>query len=88
MGNVKECQSCAMPMKKADDFGTEKGGNASVDYCCHCYKDGDFTWHASSLDEAVDGNIEFWEKEGNESDDELRARVREEFSKLKRWQTA
>ena len=86
--SVKECQSCAMPMEKADDFGTEKGGSASVDYCCHCYKDGEFTWSAASLDEAVDGNVGFWEKEGDESDDELRARVKEEFSKLKRWKTA
>jgi len=88
MKNANECQSCAMPMGKAEDFGTEKDGGASVDYCCHCYKDGDFTWHAASLDEAVDGNIEFWEKEGNESDADLRARVKDEFSKLKRWMTA
>ena len=85
MENVKECQSCAMPLKEGEDFGTEKGGGASGDYCCHCYKDGEFTWQAASLDEAVEGNIEFWEKEGDESDDELRARVKEEFSKLKRW---
>ena len=86
--DTKECQSCAMPMKKAEDLGTEKGGNASEDYCCHCYKEGNFTWHAASLDEAVEGNLEFYEKEGNESDAELRARVKEEFSKLKRWKTA
>ena len=85
MENVKECQSCAMPMGSAEDFGTEKGGAASRDYCCHCYKGGEFTWQAASLDEAVEGNIEFWEKEGNETDDQLRARVKEEFSRLKRW---
>jgi len=88
MENAKECQSCAMPMKKAEDFGTEKGGSPSADYCCHCYKDGEFTWHAASLDEAVEGNMEFWEREGDENDDQLRARIREEFSKLKRWKTA
>ena len=88
MENVKECQSCAMPMKKAEDFGTEKGGGTSEDYCCHCYKDGEFTWHAASLDEAVDGNVEFWEKEGDESDADLRARVKKEFSQLKRWKQA
>ena len=88
MENTKECQSCAMPMTKPDDFGTEKGGNASVDYCCHCYKDGDFTWTAESIDEAVEGNVEFWEKEGNESDADLRARIKSEFSKLKRWKSA
>ena len=88
MENVKECQSCAMQMEKADDFGTEKCGSASEDYCCHCYKDGDFTWNAASVDEAVDGNIEFWEKEEGESDEKFRARVKEEFSNLKRWKTA
>jgi len=40
MENVKECQSCAMQMKDAKDFGTEKSGKISVDYCCHCYKGG------------------------------------------------
>jgi len=88
MKSVTECQSCAMPMKDAKDFGTEKGGGASADYCCHCYKDGDFTWTAANLDEAVESNIGFWEKEGDESDADLRARVKAEFSKLKRWKTA
>jgi len=86
--NTKECQSCVMQMTKPDDFGTETDGNTSTDYCCHCYQKGAFTWQAASLDEAVDGNIEFWEKEGNESDDEFRSRVKREFSKLKRWKTA
>ena len=87
MENVKECQSCAMQMKETKDFGTEKDGNASVDYCCHCYKDGDFTWKPT-FNEFFEGNIEFWEKEGNESDDEFRVRVRNELANLKRWKTA
>jgi len=33
------CQSCYMPMVKPEDFGTEKDGNSSLDYCCHCYED-------------------------------------------------
>ena len=88
MVNVKECQSCAMPLMNEKDFGTNKDGSINEDYCCHCYKDGDFTWHAASIDEAVACNVSFWEKEGDESDDALRARVKEAFSKLKRWKTA
>ena len=34
------CQSCAMPMVKSEDFGTEADGNPNRDYCCHCYIDG------------------------------------------------
>ena len=37
------CQSCAMPMHKPEQFGTEAGGEASQDYCCHCRQDGKFT---------------------------------------------
>ena len=83
--DIKECQSCAMPMSDSKDFGTEKNGSESTDYCCHCYKDGDFTWQAASVDEAVEGNLDFWEKEIDESDEQFRARVKGEFSRLKRW---
>jgi len=88
MEDVKWCQSCCMPMKEAKDFGTEKGGNASEDYCVHCYAEGEFTWHAASLDEAVEGNVSFWNKEEGETDEQLFTRVKNEFLKLKRWQTA
>jgi len=77
-----------MPMNEAKDFGTEKGGGASADYCVHCYAEGEFTWHAASLDEAVEGNLEFWDKNEGETNEQLFARVKDEFSKLKRWQQA
>ena len=87
MENTNHCQSCYMPMKEAKDFGTEAGGGASVDYCCHCYKDGDFTWKAS-FEEHVEGNIQFWKEDGDKSDGEARARIMEVFPTLKRWKTA
>jgi predicted transcriptional regulator YdeE len=34
------CHSCAMPMTKAEDFGTGADGNSARDYCHHCYKNG------------------------------------------------
>jgi len=34
------CQSCAMPMTKSEDFGTEAEGSPNRYYCCHCYSDG------------------------------------------------
>jgi len=77
-----------MPMNEAKDFGTEKCGGASTDYCCHCYKDGDFTWKPETFEEAVEGNIQFWKEEGDKSDDEARARIMEVFPTLKRWKTA
>ena len=73
-------------MKEATDFGTEKDGSASVDYCCHCYKDGDFTWK-EIFEEAVESNIRFWKEEGDKSDDEARERIMKVFPTLKRWKT-
>ena len=37
------CQSCAMPLAKAEDFGTEAGGARAEEYCTHCYQRGSFT---------------------------------------------
>ena len=85
------CQSCAMPMTKPEDFGTEKCGGPSADYCVHCYENGDFSWKCS-FEEAVEGNIQFWREEGesenSEDDAKARARIMEVFPKLKRWAKA
>jgi len=76
-----------MEMREAKDFGTERDGSPSRDYCCHCYKDGGFTWE-ETFAEAVESNIRFWKEEGDKSDDEARARIMEVFPTLKRWKTA
>ena len=86
-----KCQSCYMPMNKPEDFGKEKDGSASADYCVHCYQGGDFTWKCT-FEEAVEGNIQFWREEG-ESDNaadnaKARERIMAVFPKLKRWANA
>ena len=43
------CQSCSMPLTKAEDFGMEAGGSRSDEYCQLCYRDGAF------LAETTDG---------------------------------
>ena len=48
--NQKWCQSCAMPMSDAD-YGTEKNGELSTDYCKYCYMDGEFVDTAITMEE-------------------------------------
>ena len=36
------CQSCAIPMRRIEQFGTELDGRVSDDYCIHCYQAGAF----------------------------------------------
>ena len=86
MENTNHCQSCFMPMNEAKDFGTEKDGKASADYCCHCYENGEFSWQAT-YEEAVESNIPWWKEEGDKSDDEARERIKSVFPTLKRWKT-
>ncbi|MDD4300776.1 MAG: zinc ribbon domain-containing protein [Methanomicrobium sp.] len=49
--NLKICQSCGMPMAKESDFGTEKGGSRSEDYCTYCYQNGAYTEPDITIDE-------------------------------------
>jgi hypothetical protein len=37
------CQSCGMPLLRAEDFGTCASGGRINDYCRECYRGGDFT---------------------------------------------
>jgi hypothetical protein len=75
-----------MPLAKPEDHGTEADDSQSVDYCCHCYAKGRFTYPAT-LAEAVENNLPWW-RDGCKDDDEARARIMEVFPTLKRWKSA
>ena len=82
--NVNYCQSCGMPMNAPDaQYGMEKDGSLSQDYCSYCYADGQFT-----SDKAVEQMVETclpFVREHYKSDDEARADMMAFFPQLKRW---
>lgn len=47
----KKCQSCAMPLKKDDERGTEINLEKSNMYCKHCYEGGEFTQNNITVNE-------------------------------------
>ena len=47
------CQSCGMPMSEPKDFGTEKDGKPSKEYCCYCYQKGKWTAPDMTYDEML-----------------------------------
>lgn len=81
------CQSCAMPLEKASDFGTEKDGSASKEYCHFCYQNGEWVNPEMTIQDAV--------KQGHQAIDGMQANpVKKWFMKkgcemmipkLKRW---
>ena len=36
------CQSCAMPMTKLEDFGTNADSSQNQEYCHYCFQNGKF----------------------------------------------
>ncbi len=83
---AKICQSCGMPMTKAEEFGTEANGTANEEYCVYCYKDGAFT-DSGTLQEMIDSCVPFLVKDGME-EGAARAMLQEQMPKLKRWKSA
>jgi len=79
-GKSSFCQSCFMLI---DEFGTENDKVLNNDYCCYCYKDGEFTTK-HTFEEAVESNIPFW-REGTQSDEEAKMHIMTIFPTLKRW---
>lgn len=82
------CQSCGMPLQKDEDFGTDKDGGKNEDYCVYCYKDGAFTDDVT-MDEMIAfcaEHVDDWDMKMTK--EEAIAMMRENFPKLKRWQTA
>jgi radical SAM superfamily enzyme len=51
MENKNFCQSCSMPLDKAELSGTEKDGSKSKEYCTYCYQNGAFTTANITLEE-------------------------------------
>lgn len=85
MENKVFCQSCAMPMEKPEDFGTEKDGSRSADYCQYCYQQGAFT-KEETMEEMIEACAPFLVEAGTaKTAEEAREQMMGYFPKLKRW---
>jgi len=51
METINYCQSCSMPLDRAELAGTEKDGSPSKEYCKFCYQNGAFVNPDMSLAE-------------------------------------
>ena len=77
------CQSCAMPMTE-EDYGSEKDGSKSKDYCKYCYQNGEFTSDIT-MEEMIDFCVPKTAQATGMSEEEARRMSEEIFPKLKRW---
>lgn len=83
------CQSCGMPMQTADLFGTNADGSLNQDYCCYCYKAGEFLQDCT-MDEMINHCIKYLDEFNGAggaklSKEEAIAQMHQYFPTLKRW---
>ncbi len=78
------CQSCGMPLREGEDFGTNADGSKSNEYCFHCFRNGKFLDEGISLKEKIDKNVKFAIQMGM-SEGEARKMACSALPKLKRW---
>jgi hypothetical protein len=83
------CQSCGMPMKVAEEFGTNKNGSANRDYCVYCYKDGSFTSELT-MDEMIAHNVQYLDLYNQDAEVKLTKeqaieQLKQYLPALKRW---
>ena len=79
------CQSCAMPLDKPEDHGTDAVGYRVNDYCHYCYARGEFTEPEISLQEMTDKCVAAMVQRSIMPEKKARGLMMEVLPKLKRW---
>lgn len=82
---IGTCQSCAMPLAKSQDFGTNHDGSINNDYCHYCFTNGSFT-NDTTMEEMIEICVPFVSNGmPYKNADEAREAMNEIFPTLKRW---
>ena len=84
------CQSCGMPLKNEEDFGTGRDGSRNEEYCIYCYKEGAFAEPDITMDGMIGHCVAFLDEFNKDSGtkfsrDEAVAEMKKYFPMLKRW---
>jgi hypothetical protein len=78
------CQSCAMPMEKEGQFGTNADGSKNDEYCSYCFKNGKFTEPEITLPQMIAKVSRIMSE--MKMPEILIGQVKTFIPKLKRWQ--
>jgi len=80
------CQSCGMPMEKAEDFGTNADGSQNEEFCINCFQNGSFTEPDITMKQMIEKVAGFLEGLGLSKEDAKKA-AEGTIPKLGRWKT-
>jgi hypothetical protein len=79
------CQSCGMPMMRADDFARGVDGYRINDYCTFCYDAGGFTEPSLTMRQMIEKCVPFMVR-GGMPEPQARGLVESVLPRLRRWQ--
>lgn len=78
------CQSCGMPIDRAELLGSEADSSKASDYCIYCYTNGQFTQPELTLQVMIKKCLPHLQEHGmNET--AARKLLNEHLPKLRRW---
>lgn len=77
------CQSCGMPITNKSQFGTNKDGSKSEDFCKYCFVDGEFI-DKVDMEEYIDMCSQYGAQAGM-TNEEMKKYCEKLFPTLKRW---
>jgi hypothetical protein len=88
---AKICQSCGMPMKTDEEFGTNKDGSRNLEYCVYCFQNGEFTSNVT-LDEMIAHNVQYLDLYNQDAEEKLTKeqaieQLKQYLPTLKRWKS-
>ena len=81
------CQSCGMPLREPQDFGTAADGFRINDYCHFCFRNGSFTDPGITASAMIDRCVALMAPRIM-PEAHARALMTDLIPKLKRWQGA
>jgi radical SAM superfamily enzyme len=79
------CQSCAMPMDKAELLGTNKDGTRSNEYCTYCFQNGKFREPEMTLQQMIDKCVSIMVQRNIMAEAHARELMAGTIPNLKRW---
>jgi len=79
------CQSCAMPMKKQEDFGINRDRSQSSEYCKFCFQNGKFVDEGISIGEKINNLVDIGTNKLGMSEEQARTMAETQLPQLKRW---
>ncbi len=79
------CQSCGMPMKQEEDYGSKEFGGKSEEYCKFCFQNGKFADEGISLKGKIDKLVEMGVSRLGMSEELAREMAETKLPGLKRW---